>query len=162
MITITQEFLHEFLQYSDGSLVWKKTVGRLATKNRIAGTLSDSGYLTICVCGKIYKLHRLIFFYHYGYFPKIVDHIDGDKINNRIENLREATISENAWNSKIRVTNKSGIKGISWDKKSNKWRASCMVNYKQNNLGCFDSIDEAKKVLVNFRNKNHKEFSRHQ
>jgi len=158
---ITKDFLHDTLAYVDGNLIWKKSIGRLAKKERIAGTITDNGYLNICLLGKIYKLHRIIFFYHYGYFPKVVDHIDGNKLNNKIENLRQASIAENAWNSKKRITNKSGVKGISWDKKSNKWRASCTVNYKQNNLGLFEDIEEAKKVLIQFRNKNHKEFAKH-
>jgi len=158
---ITKEFLHDTLDYFEGNLIWKKSIGRLAKKGRIAGTINQNGYLSICLLGKIYKLHRIIFFYHHGYFPKVVDHIDGNKVNNKIENLREASISQNAWNSKIRITNKSGVKGISWDKKANKWRASCTVNYKQNNLGCFEDIEEAKKVIKNFRNLHHKEFSKH-
>lgn len=158
---LTQSFLHDYFDYVDGCLIWKKTVGKYATKGRVAGTYTNRGYVSIRICGKRYPIHRIIYFYHHGYFPKIVDHIDGNRINNKIENLRSATVSQNAWNSKIRKTNSSGIKGVSWDKRVKKWRASCTVNYKQNNLGYYDSIEDAAKVVSEFRQIHHKEFSRH-
>ena len=159
---ITQDFLQNYLSYKDGELIWKQSVGVMAKKGTIAGTVTDKGYKSICILGKIYKAHRIIFFYHHGYFPKVVDHIDGNKLNNKIENLRAATVAENSRNSKKRNNNKSGIKGVSWDKKSKKWRASCSVNYKQYNLGCFSSLEEAKNVVVQFRTEQHKEFSKHE
>jgi len=63
----------------------------------------------------------LIFLYHHGYLPKFVDHIDGNKKNNRIENLREATKSQNAMNQKVSTRNTSGIKGVMWHKRDKKW-----------------------------------------
>ena len=74
------------------------------------------------------KAHRLIYLMHHGYLPKIVDHIDGNPKNNQIENLREALMIENVWNQKKRSTNTTGVKGISYSKKANKYTARCMSN----------------------------------
>jgi hypothetical protein len=65
-------------------------------------------------------------------------------LNNNLNNLRWATLTENQYNRKINKNNTSGIKGVSWDKKSNKWRASIKINRKKIFLGNFETFDEAK------------------
>ena len=68
--------------------------------------------------------------YHHGYFPEAVDHIDGDRFNNKIENLREATHVENHYNRKVQKNNKSGSKNVCWHKLINKWSVDLTVNKK--------------------------------
>ena len=91
----------------------------------------NHAYRAVSVKGKEYMEHRVIFMFHHGYFPEEVDHIDGNKSNNRIENLRECTDSENSQNRGLSVLNNSGTKGVSFDKETNKWRSTIKINGKQ-------------------------------
>ena len=77
---------------------------------------------------------------------KCIDHIDNNRLNNELFNLRFATYSENSYNSKLNNKNTSGTKGISFNKKYNKWEAYIMINYKKNHLGSFENIEDAKKA----------------
>ena len=158
---ITQELVKKYFNYKDGELIWSKTTSRLAIAGSQAGTIDNKGYISIGINNKEYLLHRLIFMYHKGYFPSYVDHIDNNPLNNKIENLRPATISQNAYNARLKSTNKSGVKGVSWDKKSNKWRAQCSLNGKAQLLGFYDKLSDAKVMVEKYRNKYHKEFARH-
>lgn len=158
--TLTQEYLQSVFIYSNGNLYRKKTISNQA-KDKIAGHQRKNGYCEIGVLGKVHKLHRVIFLYHHGWMPNIVDHIDGNILNNNIENLREANCCENIWNSKLNKRNKTGTKGVSWDKKSKQWIVSCSVNGKRHYLGIYKELDVAKRIATWFRNKNHKNFARH-
>lgn len=85
----------------------------------------------------------MIFLFHYGYQPKYIDHINGDSLDNRIENLRPATQSQNCANQGLKKNNTSGIKGVRYRKDTNKWTAHVMVNRKNISLGCYGTIEEA-------------------
>jgi len=91
-------------------------------------------------------LHRLILKPDKNYY---VDHIDGNPLNNKRDNLRICTHQQNMINRKIGVDNKSGIKGVDWDSKRNKWRARIQVKKKSKHLGYFSSKEEAKKARIN-------------
>ena len=95
-----------------------------------------------------------------GYFPQEVDHIDGNKTNNKIENLRAATKSQNQHNSKINKNNKSGVKGVCWDKRKNKWKSQVALNKKNYYLGHFDNIEQATTIVNKFRKEKHLQFAR--
>jgi hypothetical protein len=96
------------------------------------------------VDGHTYHEHRLAWFYMKGVWPKgDIDHIKGDKSDNRITNLREATTSQNKANERIRVNNTSGYKGVTWHRKRRKWEAHIGVNGKGLTLGYFDSPERA-------------------
>ena len=82
-----------------------------------------------------------------------VDHINHDRTDNRIENLRLVNANENGKNQKASVRNKSGVVGVSWKKSKNKWHSQIMVNGKQIHLGFFDNIDEAKKARIDAERK---------
>lgn len=164
---ISQEYLHEIFDYKDGNLLWKnKTIDSMGrSKNylngQIAGTLEKHGYLKVRVNNKNYLIHRLIFLYHNGFFPIQVDHIDGNSLNNNIENLRPATNAENCRNSKLSINNKSGVKGVSWHKASRKWMAHLQTTEKRHFIGYFNELDKAKLAIIEARNKLHGEFARH-
>jgi hypothetical protein len=98
--------------------------------------------------------------WHYGYIPKELDHIDGNKLNNKIENLRPANRMQNSHNTKIPNTNKSGTKGVSWIKRLQKWVVQLQVNNKKMYFGLYNDVDYAIFVANTMRYKYHKEFAR--
>ncbi len=160
---ITQDYLKELFDYRDGSLYWKKTraFGKVK-KHQKAGTLDvKSNCESINILYKMYLTHRLIYMYHHGYMPKMVDHIDGNRLNNRIENLRAANKVQNGYNSKKYKTNTSGFKGVSWCNTYNKWVSYCNVDGKRKNLGYSISIEDAIQKVKQFREKHHGEFVNH-
>lgn len=154
---ITQAKLKELVDYVDGNLIAKTNSKRRKTGDKL-GDLTDKGYLKASVGGKPYRIHRLVFLYHYGYMPSQVDHIDGNRTNNRIENLRQATSAQN--NQNRTPTGSSGIKGVRWHKQSKKWVASINVNGKSVHLGSFLTIEEAELVANKARQSAHGEFYR--
>ncbi len=98
----------------------------------------------------LFKIHRLVaaaFITNPSEKPHI-DHIDGIKTNNNVNNLRWATVSENACNKGINATNTSGVKGVCWDKKIGKWKAAIRIEGRIKHLGYFECIEEARKVRV--------------
>jgi len=141
--------VHELFDYKDGNLIWKFAKSRRVKAGEIAGYLGDEGYIDVGVDGGIYKAHRLIYFYHNGYFPSFIDHIDGNRSNNKIDNLRPATINENARNSKKPSHNTSGYKGVCWDKNRSKWMAYITINNKFKSLGRYDQIEDAHLAYTN-------------
>jgi len=130
-------------RYEDGNLYRLNSTGGQKI-NSVAGweTICNSKkYRKITINYKTYYLHQIIFMLHHGYIPKYIDHADGNSLNNKIENLREATQSQNVHNSLARKTNTSGIKGVGFYK--NKWKAAIMVNGKHISLGSYDDKQEA-------------------
>ena len=98
---------------------------------------------------------------HKGYLPKIIDHINGDKLDNRIENLRSATVGQNQHNRKTNTNNTSGYKGVCWDKAMKKWRARIKLEDKSIHLGYFTNAEEADKVVRAAREELHGSFANH-
>lgn len=148
---LTQDLLRELFDYRDGELYWKVSRGNSVKSGDRAGSVRPDGYRSISINNKHYLTHRLIFLYHRGYLPKYLDHVDGDKSNNGISNLRETTKAQNAMNmKKPRSMNSkpttSEHKGVSWDKDRKKWRAYIIINSDQKHLGLFDSEIEAAKA----------------
>jgi len=90
----------------------------------------------------------------------VVDHINGDTLNNCRENLRIVTQQENLMNQTIRKTNKSGVAGVCWNKNTNKWKAQIMYKYKKIYLGCFDTLEAATKARKDAEMKYFGEFAR--
>ena len=122
-------------------------------------SINDRGYLII----GSWKVHDVVWEQFNGKKPKgfQIDHINGNKLDNRIENLRLATYAENQWNAKTRVDNKSGVKGVSWHKATQKWRAQIKQNKVLYDLGVHDTIEKAKEVVQKKRIELHGEFTRH-
>jgi len=156
---ITRERLLEVFEYKDGNLYWKVTRSSNAKAGEIAGFINKLGYSKTAIDKKQYFTHRLIFLMVHGYLPKIVDHKDKNVLNNKIENLRGANRFENCQNAKTPVTNKSGIKGVNWHKKMQKWNVQLSVNGKKKNFGYYNDIDYAKFLIEAMRYKYHKQFA---
>jgi hypothetical protein len=143
-------------------LFWKVSNNNFIQVGQQAGTsVNDSGYHIVGVGGKTYRLHRIIFMYHHGYFPKNVDHIDGNRSNNSIENLRPADDFENSRNSRISKRNKSGVKGVCWANHVNKWLVQVRQGNSKKYLGLYDDLELAELVAIEARNKFHKEYANH-
>ena len=114
------------------------------TKGQVAGSITDSGYIVIGVCGKNYRAHLLAWFYTYGEWPSLdIDHINGNRADNRIKNLRVVTRKENSRNSSLRSNNTSGQVGVSYMQRLGKWRAYITENGKQIGLGLYSSVELA-------------------
>ena len=159
---ITQDYLHSILDYNQdtGIFTWKVARQRIKI-GQIAGTL-NKGYSQIIIDHKIYQSHRLAWFYVYGYWPNVIDHINGKPNDNRISNLRDVSRAENSRNAKTPSTNTSGVKGVNWHKAKQKWRAVINIDgHKNKHLGYFDNLEEAKQFMENERIKLHGEFANH-
>lgn len=145
---LTVQRLKELLHYDadTGQFTGLRANGR---KHERVGT-GNRGYLVICVDQKRYKAHRLAWLYVHGEWPNDqIDHINGDRADNRISNLRAATNSQNKQNlRKARSDSRSGLIGAMWDGRSNKWRANILVDGKRKYLGYFEQAEQAHAVYV--------------
>ena len=161
--TLTQEYLKSILDYDldTGIFTWKINKAKRTNIGDIAGW-SDNGYREIEINDKKYKAHRLAWLYVYGEMPKkLIDHVDGNRSNNKISNLREATYQTNNENYKTPKTNKSGVKNVSWYKNINKWVVSISIRKTKKTVGYYDDLELAELVAVEARNKYRGEFANH-
>lgn len=148
---LTQEKLKSLVELKGGLLVWKKRGGDSWQAKRFnnqwagefIGSMHHTGYYVCRVAGKQYNLHRLVWLYHKGFMPDSIDHIDQNKTNNDIRNLRNVDIKTNGLNRSINSNNKSGVMGVLFDKKRGKWRCQIKHNMKQISLGYFASFFDA-------------------
>ena len=147
---MTQKILKELLSYDSETGLFKWIVNRnhLAKTGDIAGGIRKAtGYRVIFVNGKSYQAHRLVWFYIHGKFPKHeLDHINHNRHDNRLCNLREVMHAENGRNRIRQKNNKSGINGVCWHKAAKKWVAAIGVNGCKTRLGFFSNISEAKQA----------------
>lgn len=151
---ITQEYLKQLFDYQNGNLV-RKSTGKTALCN-----IGKHRYKRITINGKTYSLHRIIYLWNHGYLPKIIDHIDGNKENNCIENLREATQQQNCVNRKHHSNSKSPYKNVYWNKTAKKWAVVMSIKHKRNYFGVFEDLELADLVAQEARNKYHGQFAR--
>lgn len=144
---LTYERLKYLLDYlpNDGCLVWKNEPHGNRKIGKKAGYINQqNGYHYIRIDNKSYKTHRVIWFYHYGYLPnKEIDHINHNRLDNRIDNLREVDRTTNNKNKSINKNNSSGYNGVFYHNKYKKFMARIGVNYKDIHLGYFINIEEA-------------------
>lgn len=132
--------LSDTFYYKEGKLFYQG--GPYQPANKECGWINWAGYRMVSFERKQYKAHRIIFALHYGFFPELIDHVDKDKLNNKIENLRVSSKSENALNS-----TRSEGGGVSWSKYHQKWRAYIKRNYRQIFLGYYSIKEEALKAV---------------
>ena len=158
--TLTKEYLHQIFVYKDGDLYYKQKTSPNSIIGKKVGSLTNRGYISTTIKGKFYLVHRLIFMMFYGYIPKEIDHINGMRNDNKIENLRNA-INRNQQNAKLRKDNKSGVKGVYWFKELNKWKVDIGVVGNRKYVGVFDDLELAELVAQEARDKYHGKFARH-
>lgn len=133
---------------NNGVLVWSKSDCKRIKKGDVAGTKRRNGYIYVHVDGKITAAHRVVWEMHNGSIPDgmYVDHINHIRDDNRIENLRLVTKIDNAWNITKKKNNTSGVTGVCWNRKKNKWRAQITIFKRNIRLGEFNSFDMAVKA----------------
>lgn len=125
------------------------------------GTTDSDGYMVGRVFNTRIRAHRLIWAMVSGDWPdKEIDHIDGNPANNRLENLRLATRSQNEANKGIRSDNTSGAKGVSWVEKDGRWAARIKFEGRQHNLGYFQTRSDAEAAVSAKRREIHGHFAR--
>jgi hypothetical protein len=158
---ITADRVRQLVNYDSktGVFTWN-TKRRRCMPGAKAGCRMKNGYIIIRLDDVLHLAHRLAWFYTTEKWPAHqIDHINGDRSDNRIDNLREATNLENAHNRQKRKTNKSGYTGVRAE--NNRWLAEIKVNYKPIRLGLFDTPEEASKIYQEARKRYHP-FSNHQ
>ena len=146
--------IREVLSYNPdtGDVIWTDKAPK-AVKGKVAGTPSKAGYIIVVYKGKFYKAHRIAWFLQHGAWPEnMIDHIDGNPANNKIENLRDVVNMINQRNRKRAAAHsKSGLLGASSYR--NKWKAQIKVDGKCVYLGLFDTAEEAHAIYMDAKNK---------
>lgn len=140
-----------------GNLTWLKDVARLAKAGQLAGIQRDDGYKRLKFLGKAVYAHRIAWLLFYGKpCDKEIDHINGDRGDNRIDNLRMCSKVENAQNRRRSILNKSGYDGVNFQKSNKKWRARISYNGNRICLGLFDSAELANTARTEAKRNLHK------
>lgn len=141
-----QDELKKAFKYQDGNLIWVKT-------GKVAGCVNTRGYRMIKFKNQNYLGHRLVWYFYYGNWPRQdIDHIDGNKLNNEINNLRDVSTSDNCGNQ---VKHRNGkLVGCYFHRQSKLWHSSIRKEGKVISLGYFKTELEAHKMYVNFKGLN--------
>lgn len=165
MTSITTDIarVRELLNYEadTGILRWKAKRHGTASVGSQAGSINSKGYRCVKIDGKLYQAHRIAWVLANGEWPaRAIDHKNRNRDDNRIENLRLATNSQNKANSKKPEHNTSGLKGVTWHKLRQKWAAQICKDGKNIHLGLFTSANEAHEAYIKAANQNFGEFAR--
>lgn len=128
-----------------------------------AGSIGSEGYIVLHMEGRVYKGHRVAWLLHYGKSPEgIVDHINGDRADNRIANLRIVTPAQSRMNSGARSDTKSGVKGVYWSATAGRWIAQIRGNGIRRFVGQFAELEDAKRAYAIAAKEVHGEYARAQ
>lgn len=160
--TLSREYIIARYSYNPETGDLTSKYYRKIYRPRILRAKDSQGYIRFTMNGAAYHAHRVAWLIHFGSWPKeCIDHINGDRSDNRIMNLREASRGENNHNMKINKNNTSGVKGITFHNASGKWRASIKLGGKVAYCSLFESIEEAVIAIKIKRTELHKEFTNH-
>ena len=156
------DYLKAVLHYDPDTGLFTYLVKRgQCIPGRIAGKKSKHGYWRVSVDRVLYSAHRLAWFYVNEEWPTgDIDHVNRDKLDNRIRNLRLATPSQNGANTAVKSRNTSGFKGVTWHKSCKKWQAAIKVAGKNIHLGLWDDPKEAHAAYVAAANEHFGEYAR--
>lgn len=158
---ITQARLKELFQYDpqEGVLIWRERPltdfknkpayhsFKSRWEGKVAGHIQFQGYRKIVADGQNHQAHKLIWCFVFGewitYPDAEIDHVNGDRADNRIQNLRKVTKSMNQRNSSMRINNKSGVIGVNWKKKQRRWVARIWDGPHHKYLGMYRNLEDA-------------------
>lgn len=133
-----------------GFITRKIRTARCTTVGEVAGHTNSQGYVILKYLGQSFKAHRIAWLLHHKVWPvHDIDHIDGNKANNSINNLRDVTRQLNCLNTSTKSKNTSGYRGVSLH--NNKWRARIMLEGKSTIIGSYDTPEEASIAYQNFK-----------
>ncbi len=155
--------LLEILIYdqTSGIIAWRISPRASVRSGTVAGRITTRGYRQITIDRRSYSAHRLAWFYVNGEWPvDELDHINGNKLDNRIDNLRPATRAQNIVTEGVRKNNTSGFKGITWEPQNRLWRARIGNGERRVNLGRFKRIEDAYAAYCVAAKAMHGEFAR--
>ena len=153
-------YISEYVKSDEsGNLYWLVDRSAGVKRGDKIFSLDGDGYLRFGLLGKRYKAHRVVFYLHYGYCPDHIDHIDGNKTNNKISNLREVSHSQNMMNSKIRSTSTTGVAGVTYDHRHDSWVVRICVDGKRKYVGGYKSLLDACAARFSAERKHYKEHS---
>lgn len=136
----------EVAEYIQDTYKYDPETGEIVVETKFEAfkTRDKEGYLRGGAFGRQYYAHRVAWLLHYGSWPEgPIDHINGVKSDNRIENLRVVTPEQNQKNRKRDTRNKSGAVGVYWVNRLNRWQVQIGVNGKEKHIGLFKDFDEA-------------------
>jgi hypothetical protein len=159
---LTQAYIRELFDYCETGLFCRKiSVSHNTWPGQlVSGSVTPAGYCQFNLAGRKVPYHRAVWFWHHGTWPERLDHINNDPSDNRIENLRECTHTQNMWNAKGRA-GQTGIKGVVWEKSKERYRVRMRVSGQRLSFGYFKTLDEARSAVQAARIKHHGEFARH-
>lgn len=153
--------IFELLNYcpDTGNFTWKTNRRGRRQAGDTAGCIHPHGYVRISIDYRLYNAHRVAWLFITGKWPvQNIDHIDGNRANNKASNLRECSQQANCFNRKLRRDSKSGYKGVS--SVNGKWGAWIKINGKSKNLGCsFETAEEAHKAYCEAAKRLYGEFA---
>lgn len=167
MTILNQRYLNKRFLYVDGKLYWRKKSepeNKCGWNERFsgkeAGGINDDGYWKIKLDGKWLRRHRIVWVMHKGDSgDKQIDHINGNRLDDRIQNLRKATAQQNAFNRKNQSNNPTGVKGVTF--KKGLFQASVVIGRKPRVAGVFQTIEEAESAAKKLREQLHGDFANH-
>ncbi len=160
-MTITQEEVKELFVYKDGKLYRKVRKANCVHVGDCAGSISNNNYFSIQIDKTLYLTHGVVFLYHHGYLPTFIDHVNCNKLDNRVENLRPSTSSENARNiPKRSIITSSKFKGVSWNKRKQQWVVSIMTHGIRKFIGYYIIEEDAARAYDQFAKEHHGEYAR--
>lgn len=145
MKELSQSQLQDLFAYDSitGALTYKVSPAKKIKIGDQVNSINGCGFLQVCINKKYYLVDRIIWFHQKGYVPTTLTHINKNKLDNRISNLKEIKRSTNNVNRSLNSNNSSGHRGISWHKQTNKWRVVISINKKKIYLGGFLDINDA-------------------
>jgi hypothetical protein len=158
-----QDIIRNCIDYDPdtGIMVWKISCSARSWKGARIGWKTKTGYLRVQLNHKKYLLHRLAWFFIHGSFPdNEIDHINGDKSDNRLVNLREVTRAQNMCNQKTSSVNTTGFKGVT--RRGDRFRAQIQHEGEYHFIGSYDTPEEAHQAYCKKADELHGDFSRHE
>ena len=147
---IEYDLIRELFDYKDGELIRKVNRGCTNVGDTVGGVDKKLGYVRLTINNSHYSAHRVIWVWHFGGISDglQIDHINGDRSDNHIDNLRLVTQQENTWN-------RTKAKGYYWNKKRGQWLASIMVDNTRKLLGLFIDEQSAREAYLDAKKELH-------
>jgi hypothetical protein len=159
-MSLSNEDVRELFYYNEdtGVLLWRNHRNAKARAGSAVGSIHRTGYRITMINKKNYAVHLLIWQFVYEEIPNQIDHINGNKADNRLCNLRACNASENGRNKRLQSNNSTGFKGVSFCIREGSYQATCRWNGSKKWLGYHATAELAHAAYVKFASQNHGAF----